>query len=69
MKLLIIDDDRETTSALRAVLTTQQLTLDIAPDAQTALALLQTVPYDLIVLDVMLPDADGISLCRRIRQQ
>lgn len=69
MKLLIIDDDRETTSALRAVLTTQQLTVDVAPDARTALGLLQTVPYDLIVLDVMLPDADGISLCRRIRQQ
>ncbi|MBF2073198.1 MAG: response regulator [Synechococcales cyanobacterium C42_A2020_086] len=69
MKLLIIDDDRETTSALSAVLTAHQLTVDVAPDAQTALALLQTVPYDLIVLDVILPDADGISLCRTIRQQ
>jgi DNA-binding response OmpR family regulator len=69
MKLLIIDDDRETTSVLSAVLTAQQLTVDVAPDAQTALALLQTVPYDLIVLDVILPDADGISLCRTIRQQ
>jgi DNA-binding response OmpR family regulator len=69
MKLLIIDDDRETTSVLSAVLTAQQLTVDVAPDAQTALALLQTVPYDLIVLDVLLPDADGISLCHTIRQQ
>lgn len=69
MKLLIVDDDRETTSALRAVFTAHQLAVDIAPNAQMALALLKTVPYDLIVLDVMLPDADGVSLCRRIRQQ
>lgn len=69
MKLLIIDDDRHATSALSELLTAQQLTVDVAPDAQTALALLQTVPYDLIVLDVMLPDGDGIALCRRIRQQ
>ncbi|EKQ67309.1 response regulator with CheY-like receiver domain and winged-helix DNA-binding domain [Leptolyngbyaceae cyanobacterium JSC-12] len=69
MKLLIIDDDRETTSALSTMLAAQQLTVDVAPDAQTALALLQTVPYDLIVLDVILPDADGISLCHTIRQQ
>jgi len=69
MKLLIIDDDRETTSALSTALAAQQLTVDVAPDAQTALALLQTVPYDLIVLDVILPDADGISLCHTIRQQ
>lgn len=69
MKLLIIDNDHETASALSAVLTAQQLTVDVAPNAQAALALLQTVPYDLIMLDVMLPDTDGISLCRTIRQQ
>jgi DNA-binding response OmpR family regulator len=69
MKLLIIDDDRETTAALSTALTAQQLTVDTAPNAQTALALLETVPYDLIVLDVMLPDVDGISLCRTLRQQ
>jgi len=69
MKLLIVDDDRDTTAALSTFLTARQFTVDIASDGQSALELVETVPYDLIVLDVMLPDGDGISLCRAIRQR
>jgi len=68
MKLLIVDDDCDITAALSTFLTARQFTVDIASDGQSALELVEMVPYDLIVLDVMLPDGDGISLCRAIRQ-
>lgn len=69
MKLLIVDDDRNTTAALSACLTAQQFTVDIACDGRTALQLVEATTYDLIVLDVMLPEVDGISLCHKLRQQ
>jgi DNA-binding response OmpR family regulator/HPt (histidine-containing phosphotransfer) domain-containing protein len=69
MKLLIVDDDRNTTAALSACLTAQQFTVDIACDGRTALQLVEATTYDLIVLDVMLPEVDGISLCQKLRQQ
>ncbi len=69
MKLLIVDDDRDTTAALSACLTAQQFTVDIACDGRTALQLVEATTYDLIVLDVMLPEIDGLSLCQKLRQQ
>ncbi|MGV0107472.1 Transcriptional regulator [Nostoc sp. DSM 114160] len=69
MRLLIIEDDRDTVAALVDFLSAQLFTLDAAHNAKSAVALVETSQYDLIVLDVMLPGLDGISLCRQLRTQ
>ncbi len=67
MKLLIVEDDQDTAAALAVPLVAQQFTVDTAIEGQAALALAEATEYDLIVLNVMLPRVDGISLCRQLR--
>ncbi|MDZ8023936.1 MAG: response regulator [Nostoc sp. DedQUE11] len=67
MKLLIVENDRDTVAALTTFLVAQQFTVDTASDSRSALELAEATEYDLIVLDVMLPDENGIRLCRQLR--
>ncbi|MFN6470942.1 MAG: response regulator [Nostoc sp. SerVER01] len=69
MKLLIVEDDQDTAAALTTSLVAQQFTVDTASDSRSALELAEATEYDLIVLDVMLPDENGIRLCRQLRTQ
>jgi DNA-binding response OmpR family regulator/HPt (histidine-containing phosphotransfer) domain-containing protein len=69
MRLLIIEDDQDTVAALVSFLSAQLFTIDAAHNAKSALTLVETSQYDLIMLDVMLPGSDGISLCRQLRTQ
>ncbi|MCC5626768.1 response regulator [Nostoc sphaeroides CHAB 2801] len=67
MKILVVEDDELNAYALTAVLTNQNYAVEVATDGDVAWDLIQTYDYDLILLDVMLPKLDGISLCRKIR--
>ncbi|WP_341528392.1 response regulator [Nostoc sp. UHCC 0302] len=67
MKILVVEDDELNAYVLTAVLTNQNYAVEIAADGDTAWDLIQTYTYDLILLDVILPKLDGISLCRKIR--
>ncbi|MBD2494717.1 response regulator [Nostoc sp. FACHB-280] len=67
MKILVVEDDELNAYALTAVLTNQNYAVEVANDGETAWDLIQTYNYDLILLDVILPKLDGISLCRQIR--
>jgi PAS domain S-box-containing protein len=67
MKILVVEDDDLNASALTAVLTNQNYAVEVATDGDAAWDFIQTYDYDLILLDVMLPKLDGISLCRKIR--
>ncbi|MCC5637533.1 response regulator [Nostoc sp. CHAB 5844] len=67
MKILVVEDDELNAYALTAVLTNQNYAVEVASDGETAWDLIQTYNYDLILLDVILPKLDGISLCRQIR--
>ncbi|MEH1968356.1 response regulator [Nostoc sp.] len=69
MKLLIVENDKDTAAALTTSLVAQQFTVDTASDSRSALELAEATEYDLIVLDVMLPDENGIRLCRQLRTQ
>lgn len=69
MRILLIDDDETLTQAIAAVLASQQHLIDIATDGQAGWELATLVSYDLLLLDVMLPKLDGISLCRQLRQR
>ncbi|MDZ8095726.1 MAG: response regulator [Nostoc sp. DedQUE05] len=67
MKILVVEDDELSAYSLTCVLTNQNYAVEVATDGDTAWNFIQTYDYDLILLDVMLPKLDGISLCRQIR--
>lgn len=69
MRILLIEDDRPAGSALAEILISQHYKVDLATDGQAGLALAETQAYDLILLDLMLPKLDGISLCKQLRAQ
>lgn len=69
MRVLLVEDDNSLAQAVAAVLSTQHYVVDIATDGQDGWELAEVCSYDLILLDVMLPKLDGISLCRQLRQE
>jgi DNA-binding response OmpR family regulator len=69
MRLLVIEDNPKMARLIRLGLTEQSYTVDIATRGEEGEALAITEPYDAIVLDLMLPDQDGIQLCRNLRRR
>lgn len=67
MKILIIEDDDRIAQPLAEDLRHQYHVVDIAHDGTEGWEYAQLVPYNLILLDLMLPGLDGITLCKRIR--
>jgi DNA-binding response OmpR family regulator len=67
MKLLVIDDDMELCSMLRDFLQDVGFVVDFEADGIRGLARTQSEAYDLLILDVMLPGADGFQVLQRIR--
>jgi DNA-binding response OmpR family regulator len=67
MKLLLVEDDRGITDLLIEVLSEHNYFVDVAADGQAGWELAETCNYDLLLLDVLLPKVDGISLCRQLR--
>jgi DNA-binding response OmpR family regulator/HPt (histidine-containing phosphotransfer) domain-containing protein len=67
MKILVIEDDELTAYALTSILTDQNYAVEVAHNGQLGWDLVEAFDYDLVMLDVMLPKLDGISLCRQMR--
>ena len=67
MKILLVEDDTITINLLTRALNSHNYNVNTAADGETALELAQAYDYDLIVLDVLIPKLDGISLCRELR--
>ncbi|WP_306523616.1 response regulator transcription factor [Rheinheimera sp.] len=67
-KILLIDDDHELSQLVTDYLTLDGFSLDRAADGVSGLQLAQSGQYQLILLDVMLPGLDGLSLLRQLRQ-
>jgi two-component system OmpR family response regulator len=65
--LLLVEDDREISTLLERFLRENELDVSVAPDGRAMDRVLATTRVDLVVLDVMLPGEDGLSLCRRLR--
>ena len=68
LRLLIVEDEVDLAENLFEFLGENRYTLDFAADGLTALHLLATHTYDVIVLDLMLPGVNGYDICCRIRQ-
>ncbi|QSJ18633.1 response regulator [Nostoc sp. UHCC 0702] len=69
MKILLVEDDRAMAAVLCEVLTAQYYTVELATDGESGLALATSSNFDLILLDLLIPKLDGISLCRQLRTQ
>ena len=69
MRILVAEDDRQMAGVLRRGLQEQGYAVDVASDGDDGLTLATSEPYDLVILDVMLPELDGLSLCRSLRTQ
>ncbi len=67
--LLVVDDDERIRDLLRKYLVAQGFLVSVARDADHAKRLLEGLEFDLLVLDVMMPGLDGISLTRELRQK
>ncbi|MBV9565111.1 MAG: response regulator [Bradyrhizobium sp.] len=65
--LLIVDDDKEIRTLLSQFMTQHGYRVSVADDGRAMMQALEGARIDLIVLDVMLPGEDGLSLCRRVR--
>lgn len=68
-KILLVEDDKLAAKIAENILTELNCVIDVARDAKTALRLIQEQNYQLILMDIGLPDMDGIALTHRIRLQ
>jgi DNA-binding response OmpR family regulator/HPt (histidine-containing phosphotransfer) domain-containing protein len=67
MKILLIEDDDSLSTLLTRSLHSQHYIVDAVKDGETGWTYATTFDYDSIILDIMLPKLDGISLCQRLR--
>jgi two-component system response regulator MprA len=67
-RVLVVDDDPAVLSGLRRALALEGYAVQVAESGEAALALAAAEAPDLVVLDVMLPDVDGLAVCRRLRE-
>ncbi len=68
MPLLLVEDDRELAHGLSSSLAQSGYATDVAPDGHAAIAACQDTTYDLVILDLGLPDLDGLEVLRRLRK-
>ncbi len=67
-KILVVDDEPYIADLVSAALRFEGFEVDVALSGREALSSAASNPHDLVVLDVMLPDIDGLDVCRRLRQ-
>ena len=68
MKILVIEDELNLASFLKRGLEEEGHTVDMALDAKTAKVAMATEKYDMLVMDVILPDGNGIKLCQGFKE-
>jgi two-component system, OmpR family, manganese sensing response regulator len=69
MRILLVDDEQELTQPLSQLLAQEGYSIDVAADGWSGEALATANPYDLYILDWVLPGKSGIEICRSLRRQ
>jgi len=67
MRILLVEDEKRMASFIERGLKEEKYVVDVAYDGEKGLFLAEVNPYDLILLDIMLPVKDGISVCKELR--
>ncbi len=69
MRILVVEDNHRLNNSLAASLTHEGYSVDSAYDGQEGQDLAELTAYDLIILDVLLPERDGLEVCRNLRRR
>jgi DNA-binding response OmpR family regulator len=69
MRVLVVEDEKKTASFIRKALQVEGFAVDVCHNGPDALAAASATPFDAIVLDIMLPGRDGLSVLRQWRHQ
>jgi len=67
-RILVVDDDENILSLERTILEQKGFEVTTAGGGKEALRILGEQPFDLVLLDVMMPEVDGFTVCRRIKE-
>jgi heavy metal response regulator len=67
MRILVIEDEKKVSEFIKRGLKEEGYAVDVASDGENGLFQAMEIAYDLILLDIMLPKLDGISLCKKLR--
>ncbi|MBF0331124.1 MAG: response regulator transcription factor [Candidatus Omnitrophica bacterium] len=68
MRILVVEDEKKMSSFIKRGLREASYAVDVADNGTEALFMAETNPYDLIVMDIMIPGPDGIDVCRKLRK-
>src|SRR5947199_7852523 len=68
MRVLLVEDERKTASFIRKALQAENFAVDMTHDGNDALLLANNTAFDALVLDIMLPGRDGLSVLRQLRE-
>jgi len=69
MRILIVEDDHKIANAIKKGFEQESFAVDVSYDGKDGLGSASTFEYDLIILDRMLPEVDGIEICRILRKK
>jgi DNA-binding response OmpR family regulator len=69
MRVLVVEDEKKTASFIRKALQEESHSVDVVHDGSSALVAVAHTPFDVVVLDVMLPGRDGLSVVRQMRER
>ncbi|CAG5012722.1 Cell cycle response regulator CtrA [Dyadobacter sp. CECT 9275] len=69
MKILIIEDEKELSQSIRAYLKEENYLCEIAPDFRTGLYMVESFDYDCILLDISLPDGNGLKILEELKAE
>ncbi len=69
MRVLIVEDEKKTASFVRKALQAESFAVDVMVNGEDALLAAANTPFDAIVLDIMLPGRDGLSVLRQLRER
>jgi DNA-binding response OmpR family regulator len=69
MRILVVEDDVQLAEVLNEALTDRQYAVDVVQDGEAAWNWVNSLQYDLVVLDLTLPKLNGVSFCQRLRDR
>ena len=69
MRILVIEDEIKLADSLKKVLESERYAVDVAYDGEEGYEQAGMEEYDLVILDLNLPNMDGLEVCRRLREE
>ena len=69
MRILVVEDEKKTASFIRKALQAEGFAVDVCGNGDDALAAAAATPFDALVLDIMLPGRDGLSVLSQLRER